>query len=684
MPQNEKLYPPILEGTLPAFYGTELSVPFIMNKAVGLNEVDGFAIKIKTAQSNSYIGYSEYYGVINTNQIVFSLGTDLVKSLTPGQYYKVQMAYISGDTVGYYSDIAIVKYTTTPEVFIENLEENIVNPHIYTYMGVYTQGDGDISEKVYSYRFNVYANNVLFKTTDWLLHNNILNEKKNESCDLFYLNEDLDFEKNYSIEYQVKTNNGLEVSSKTYLIKQKTLIEEDYGIEVLPELNYENGYIRIKFNSSAPATGSFIISRADESSNFKQWHDIYKLNLKEDLVCNFSFKDFDVAHNTTYKYAISQINEYNLRTEKKISMPITALFEDMFLFDGVKQLKIRFNPKVSSFKNYILESKVDTIGSQYPHFFRNGQVKYKEFPLNGLISHLSDEENLFLNINTLASDLTESNISDERIFKLEVLEWLSNGQSKLFKSPVEGNYIVHLMNVSLSPADALGRMLHSFSCNAYEVADYTSESLKDQGILQIQEYSPNLLTFNTINFSQNEILLPKPSIILCLDGMTPGTKIKIDDIEIIIDETGTYSLKTLVQPIKTIKVISGKLNNNSQITYGYYKDNKSRFDSVIAIESSDNSKEFDGEIDIYAELNKEDNISVSFINSGFFSIKENAISENYEDYNIEFNKDPKIIINLKDLVSQSYKINNLKITGLKIGKEIKAKIDYYEHTLVFN
>jgi len=59
----------------------------------------------------------------------------------------------------------------------------------------------------------------------------------------------------------------------------------------------------------------------------------------------------------------------------------------MFLFDGTRQLKIQYNPKVSSFKNDILESKIDTIGSKYPFFFRNGHVHYKEFPISGLISY---------------------------------------------------------------------------------------------------------------------------------------------------------------------------------------------------------------------------------------------------------------------------------------------------------
>jgi hypothetical protein len=68
----------------------------------------------------------------------------------------------------------------------------------------------------------------------------------------------------------------------------------------------------------------------------------------------------------------------------------------MFLSDGKRQLRIKFNPKVSSFKNTILESKTDTIGGKYPFFFRNGNVNYKEFPISGLISMLMDEEEEFM------------------------------------------------------------------------------------------------------------------------------------------------------------------------------------------------------------------------------------------------------------------------------------------------
>jgi hypothetical protein len=40
------------------------------------------------------------------------------------------------------------------------------------------------------------------------------------------------------------------------------------------------------------------------------------------------------------------------------------------------------------------------------------------------------------------------------------------------------------MNVSLSPNETLGRMLHSFSANAYEIAEYTHKNLVKHNIIK--------------------------------------------------------------------------------------------------------------------------------------------------------------------------------------------------------
>jgi hypothetical protein len=114
-----------------------------------------------------------------------------------------------------------------------------------------------------------------------------------------------------------------------------------------------------------------------------------------EFLSRWSWKDFTVEQGKEYIYSIQEYNDYDLYSERIISSSVYVDFEDSFLFDGEKQLRIRFNPKVSSFKTDLLENKVDTIGNKYPFIFRNGNVSYKEFPISGLISYWMDSEKLF-------------------------------------------------------------------------------------------------------------------------------------------------------------------------------------------------------------------------------------------------------------------------------------------------
>ena len=84
---------------------------------------------------------------------------------------------------------------------------------------------------------------------------------------------------------------------------------------------------------------------------------------------------------------------------------------------------------MSKFANTRLEAKLDTIGSQFPFIFRNGNVDYHEFNIQGLISYFMDEAHSFMPEENLLSsektiNYTTNNVAQERIFKMNVLEWL--------------------------------------------------------------------------------------------------------------------------------------------------------------------------------------------------------------------------------------------------------------------
>lgn len=531
-----KLYPPIISGTLPAFVGQEITIPFQMNRAVSMAEVSGLCYIIKTVSSNVVIAQgttadftpSKVRGCLEQGSITFNInlksitnnGKPIQYKLNPGQSYKIQLAYINTNgIVGYYSTVGIAKCTTKPAVYIKGFEDNLVGINKTNFIGVYSQKEknDDITEKVYSYRFKVYdENGNIFADSREQLHNSINDTELNESYDSFELNKELQKNKNYFIQYFITTINNYQSSSRTYQIVNRETIDPELKASLIAEMDENNGFVRINLKGvkdkatgvEVPATGAFALLRSSSEDNFNSWNTILKFKLIGETPSRELYKDFTVEHGFSYQYAIQQYSdETEVRSNKILSNVIQSIFEDSFLYSNGQLLKIRFNPKVSNFKINTLESKTDTIGSQYPYIFRNGNTYYHEFPISGLISYLMDEDHLFIGKlgddeikDFTSTDLTNYNINIERQFKTKVLEFLTDGEPKLFKSPTEGNFIVRLLNVSLSPEDKLGRMLHSFSGTAYEIDKISFDNLTVYGFIDAEPKESEILKWDSITF----------------------------------------------------------------------------------------------------------------------------------------------------------------------------------------
>ena len=73
---GKMLAPPLLDGTIPAFYSTDqgivITIPFSMNRVVSLNQVKGFQVKIKTVQSGTQL-WSGRATTYQNNKVNFAL-----------------------------------------------------------------------------------------------------------------------------------------------------------------------------------------------------------------------------------------------------------------------------------------------------------------------------------------------------------------------------------------------------------------------------------------------------------------------------------------------------------------------------------------------------------------------------------------------------------------------------------
>lgn len=642
-----KLLPPIVEGTIPAFYteggAVNITVPFTMNRAVSISAIRGIKLKIKTLQSSTVLGdqaysASDYYLSGSTCYAQFSIDTPAL--FKEKQFYKFQIAYVDNfNEVGNYSSVAIGKYTVKPEIYVEGLNLGTMNYHTHSYTGVYETGDN--TETVYSYEFIlVNSKNEIYFTTGELIHNTLNDEDLLKSFDICTISQDLNDEI-YHLQYKVKTVNGIELESDKYILTKSLNIDMDVKQPILTAaVDNTEGCISLSFYSNSLENSSidanFVVYRSDEDHNYLNWEQCYCFSINDSSVRQMDFwQDYTVEHEKKYTYAIAQFNTEGLYSNKiqsnldsnKNSVPVSVSFDDIFLYDGLYNMKIKFNPKVSSLKHNKLESKIETIGSQYPFIFKNGSVSYKEFPISGLITYLMDTSYYITNSsrprtptfeqidNFLSTDLTSKNIYKERIYKLDMLSWLTNGRPKLFRSPTEGNYLVRLLNVSLAPMDQLGRMLHTFSCTAYEIADFTYENMNLFNITGIDDTRiiENTL-WNTIPLkdlelnSETNILNNIVATTIRFYDMQPGQKILIEfvdseDLEIVIGQTGMYRLEYNQYKISGVKLLNNFINNQGYVTYSFSTTIDNNFKEFNDIEMINiPSQQFIGKTDIIQEI----------------------------------------------------------------------------------
>ena len=458
-----KLLPPIIQGRLPAQeYDTALSlaIPYKLNPAVGFREFDSIYLRIKSVSTGVDVGTPiqtiAFSGMDSKGNYIanFSISNKEPELLTKDSYYKAQIAFASGEEVGYYSSIGVFKCGDPGNAFITNLKVGSVSVMPVFLRGSYVN-ESDTTEKVQSYQFTIYDNNDKAIERSEELIEPYYEIKMRPSNGSFY-----------TVALTVTTINGFIVKSASYKVTGIQMSELPVNIEAIPD--FESGSIKVS------ATGEFNGTYQLETNG-------RPLLTKTFAGKSFEYIDRNCEQGERYIYTLYKI-ESSGQFSASISTVETIIdFEDVFLHDDKKSVCIRYNPKISSFKTTLLESKQEALGNKYPYFFRNGSVGYKEFTIGGLISRLTDfKEESVKRASTNASpsediefatNLSANNFRLEREYKLELLDWLNNGKIKMFRSPAEGNYCVRLMNVSLSPQETLGRMLHSFTCTAYEAAD---------------------------------------------------------------------------------------------------------------------------------------------------------------------------------------------------------------------
>lgn len=201
------------------------------------------------------------------------------------------------------------------------------------------------------------------------------------------------------------------------------------------------------------------------------------------------FTDLTCENFCIYKYTIT-LNDDSIEIFDKIEVN----FDDIVLCDAESYNLVRFNPSLSSIKINQSETVTPTLGGRYPVVRRNAATNYYSCSLSGLISIRAENDDCELTYPTVDEYYQELG------YRKQFIEFLTNGKTKLFKSPTEGAMLVRVTGVNLTPEAKLSRKIYSFSATITEIAEMTPANCIKYNIYSLSAVGTQFVTSKGVPF----------------------------------------------------------------------------------------------------------------------------------------------------------------------------------------
>lgn len=440
-----------------------------------------------------------------------------------------------------WSSVCLIRPILQPSIFIKTFEiyqeaagsgkVPSYNKGIIPIVGNMLFGDGsqNETETMQSYQIKILSENgkeVLQTYPTIYTGDNLDPNVINYKIDLQKL--DITDSSQFKLEITGITRNQY-TCTKTYDFQISDFLEEEKFNPILKvEMDNENGIAKVHVTNKSEQTlfGTVYVKRSSSLDNFKTVENIYAAKIAGNF--DITIEDNTVSSLVWYQYSAQFENSAGAFTPVKNSQVFLPEFYDAILSRGDKQYNIKYNYTVSNMKPVVNRAKIDTLGGRYPKFAENAILNYKQFSIKGMISAEADAYQKFLkkkkvysgNLNNYYSAYKEnSNIKDlarndfqewikdtsrdypqsnmvgdtsyrfltttendwmwEREFREELVEWLNDGEPKLYRSMPEGSMVVMLTDVNLTPMQGRSRLNWDFTATVYEIAEANSLELLD-------------------------------------------------------------------------------------------------------------------------------------------------------------------------------------------------------------
>lgn len=549
---SSNIFPPIFNKSyVPAFIYTGVCrIYFSLSEYNSINslhknndEIDGVQVIVNTQNTNRTILKNSLYpsGIKLTTLSVDTtretddkyyveiLNSDTENGFTLNEYYKVQIRlteagaenpptqggidnWLSNNTIYFseWSRVVLIRGISAPSLQLNNYPDlsNEIDLHTtdLDLSGQIVFAEESDTEVLKNYYINLYdENDILLESSGWLLS---LNNEIEYSIKHY-----LQVGQTYKVKIQIITENLYSWTEPQEIIFNIVdNLEPILDISIESKTDNKTGEIKlllINEDNTLIENDNLVIKRASSINDFTTWETLYSFILQQNNIQNLLWKDYTIQPGVWYKYLIIKKNQSGNRISSiQTQTPLMVDTEDIFLNADNKQLIIRFDPQINNIVLKTSQSITETIGSQYPFIQTNGNINYKTFSLSGTISYFMDishnllkasKSDIFKNSKTLYDNYNAQNNINlfkdaifEREFRKQVIAFLNKNNIKLFRSLTQGNLLIKISNITLSPFQNLNRQIYSFSCTVTEIDDCSIENFHKYHIISNDSIEYNI------------------------------------------------------------------------------------------------------------------------------------------------------------------------------------------------
>lgn len=413
-----------------------------------------------------------------------------------------------------WSTVNLLKIINAPSINLLQFSEdqiNIIESPMICLAGNFTYtAESKLGETLKSYSIKILKENKSYFTSDI-----IYTDAYSDINSINYFIPRIFVTGVYIMQFTYSTSSNYS-ETISYEFKVNIKYTEDNPEIKTIKVDNDNGIIQLKINRGTKGM-KILVGRVNSKDNFSTCELIHQFSGEKE---SYIFNDMTVEGGIFYKYfvlASGKFVEHYIRPLHhkyvvlsipkegitgviNLSPAVICILEDAVLTTKDQQLKLNLSLNIGNIAPTLSENQTTTIGGRYPFIQRNGNLKYRNFSLSGMVHSYMNTNDLFLSFDKdiyaseeVANLYKQYNLEhpstiyhnhiDERQFRDKVIEFLQDGEVKLFRSTQEGNLLVRLMDVNITPNVQLGRLIANFSCNAIEIADCNIDNFKEYNII---------------------------------------------------------------------------------------------------------------------------------------------------------------------------------------------------------